>query len=464
MIKLINDENLNDQMAGNIVSLQGLLVTTDSSGNATFDGVPSATYPFSQMNPCIANPNPLPTVTAEPNKTVTAELHVRRIPSVIKIKQLTFTGNNPVDKDTDPLGFGPTGSADWEDGRPQEKQYPVAYARNKNVGLTAVFTVVTAPLCDESVEVKGSATFGSASLEWISSVTVHPGDKGKVLPGLTLTSNNALPDAVGIFESSDISWQMNPGKRGFSPAGVTRNVIYVTLGNPAGTPNYWTLLDVSCRGAQGETTESGLINKAFSRLKLGPGHAGISRKRDNQPLTYWKPMPPPNCARNTLQLLKFSGAGECGSWAAFLIDMYKVHGVTTADKVLIVRTQTAHPSEGFLVKHWVFRHPPPSKANAYTHTVPSECDKGVHLPGQNNSSPPASFYNHFIVRADGKFWDPSYGAGPFADQKSWENAAIDGLLLDLQSGGQRAGFDKSLNATTNILEFWSMSTWPYTKI
>ena len=66
-------------------------------------------------------------------------------------------------------------------------------------------------------------------------------------------------------------------------------------------------------------------------------------------------------------------------------------------------------------------------------------------------------------RADGKFWDPSYGAGPFAHQKAWESAAIDGLFRPAGAGAPpgtsvQTGFEKSLNASTKILEFWNLTT------
>lgn len=49
------------------------------------------------------------------------------------------------------------------------------------------------------------------------------------------------------------------------------------------------------------------------------------------------------------------------------------------------------------------------------------------IPGQGNAEPPQFFFNHFVVKYSGKVYDPSYGAGPFADEISHENAAIDGI-------------------------------------
>jgi len=53
------------------------------------------------------------------------------------------------------------------------------------------------------------------------------------------------------------------------------------------------------------------------------------------------------------------------------------------------------------------------------------------------------------VRYGGKYYDPSYGGGPFDDQKKWEEGAIDGLFQQSSSGaGKRAAFGAGI-----ILEF-----------
>jgi len=376
--------------------------------------------------------------------------------SVLSIKELTFAGNHVVEKDT----IGDFPSPEWVEGRAQSDQSPVSYARNTKISLRAKFKVTTAACrAGETVEITGTATMGAASLKWTKTVTVNPGDKEVTA---WMSSDNPLPNAVGIFENSTISWQMNPCNKGSSSAGSTLNLIYVTLADPSGTPNYWTLLDISCRAAAGETTAAGVISKAFDALR---GRA-ISRKRDGHDLTYWNPQGACSATNTELLLAAGNGAGQCGSWAEFLVDMYRVHGITNVDKILIVRTVAAWQGnlEGFLVKHWVFSHPPASAASSYTHWVPSQCTPGAYLPGQRNSAPPPAFLNHFIVRAEGKFWDPSYGAGPFVDQKAWENAAIDGLFNKVLPPGAptgttiQTGFDKSLNAATTIVEFWNLTT------
>lgn len=71
------------------------------------------------------------------------------------------------------------------------------------------------------------------------------------------------------------------------------------------------------------------------------------------------------------------------------------------------------------------------------------------MPGQGNPNPPGGFFNHFIVKYDGKYYDPSYGGGPFDTQNDWENASLDGFFIDtgLVVGGKRVQYAKKNDPT-----------------
>ncbi len=354
------------------------------------------------------------------------------------LKSVTFSSNHPVERDT--LGnFAPP---EWLKSR--SRQWPVCYTRHATVKLKARFLVTISPTATETVKVKGTAEIeGGGTLEWTGDVSVSSG--AKEVTTEVLSSNNPLPNAVARLERFTIQWEAQSPEEEWEYAGESRNVVYLTLKDPTGTPAYWTLLDVSCRGAPGATSESVLVRNAFFPLTTRT----IRRRRDSQPLTYWNPTT--TTAWNTQRLLAApDGSGQCGSWAEFLIDAYKVHGVTSAVKVIVVRTITTDFTSsrvGFLVKNWRFIGSG-SRSAPWTHILHTECVKQPGIPGQTNPNPPPAFYNHFIVSCFGNFYDPSYGAGPVSNQPSWENGAIDGLF----SGGL-AGYPKSANTTTNLLEF-----------
>ena len=235
-------------------------------------------------------------------------------------------------------------------------------------------------------------------------------------------------------------------------------MLYVVLGDPAsGWPVFWTLLDVSCRAAAQQTTDTGVIAAVYGPLSR---RDAIKRKRDGFDLTYWGTTwdYDQTKAMVTWQLLNYNNAsGQCGSWASFLLDMYRVHGITRGRKIALARSAIFWRGDGpigFLVKKWRFNTPPASSPNNWTHVYGKQCVLEHKAPGQGNPDPPPRFWNHYIVWIDGVYYDPSYGSGPFTSQGAWENGSIDGLL-DSRAPEWMCGFDKSLppNPTKNLLDF-----------
>lgn len=361
--------------------------------------------------------------------------------AALQVKSVTFSSNHPVERDT----LGTFSAPEWLRGR--RRQWPVCYTRGARVGLTACFEVVMAPSATESVSIRGRAQVGSATLEWSGSVSASP--SASEVRTASMTSSAALPNHVAYFRRVTIVWQAQPPGESWSSAGSSNHLLYLTLGSPQGTPCYWTLVDISCRGADGASTAADLVRRAYSQFPS----RHLRRKRDGRRLAYWNPAT--TRATDTQQLLaRGDGSGQCGSWSELLIDMYKVHGVASADKVLVVVSLPAwqSSSNGFLVKNWRFigtgSSPPP-----YTHSMGTECVELPGIPGQGNPNPPPAFYNHFIVRCLGDFYDPSYGGGPIGGQPVWENGAIDGLFR-----GGLAGYPKSSHSSSNLLQFWDLTT------
>lgn len=354
--------------------------------------------------------------------------------AVLSLKEVTFSANHLIDQDTQG-NFDPP---EWLMGR--AKQRPVCYTRNKNVKLKAKFEVMAPPTATETVKVKGVARLGSATLEWSGSVSVSPGST-EVATG-ELTSSAALPNHVACYDPATIQWEAEPPGEPAYLAGASENVMYITLGAPSGTPAYWTLLDISCRAAHGATSAAQLIQGAYvpftSRM--------LTRMRDGRGLTYWNPQTT-RATSTQLLLASGDGSGQCGSWAEFLIDMYKCHGESAMKIMVVVSLQHhAQGTAGFLVKNWLFigngSHPKP-----LSHVMDVDCI-AFPVPGQRNPNPPPAFFNHFIVWALGKLYDPSYGSPPFDTPLEWENASIDGLYA-----GQRCGYEKSNYSNQQLLQF-----------
>jgi hypothetical protein len=249
-----------------------------------------------------------------------------------------------------------------------------------------------------------------------------PGDS-EVTVSLT---SNPLAKEVGIFESSDITFEMNPATRGWAAAGATRNTLYVTLGNPSGSPNYWTLLDISCRGAAGKSTEDDFVKASFDpyRSTLGTGN-GFKRKRDDKELTYYKQgagTPSSGVFTCSDILSRGDGTGRCGGWARFLVAMHQVHGVTSSSVFGVVPID----ARLLIVRNCTFSGLG-SLGVPFTHKGKTECVKDAGIFGQGKDNPQFTFGDHALVKHATGIYDPSYGVGPKPDIRTWEDGGIAGI-------------------------------------
>jgi hypothetical protein len=369
---------------------------------------------------------------------------------ILEIYEITFAGNHIIEKDTQ----GNFAAPEWISGRAANQQSPVCYTRNNQIQISARFKVTNRPTENEGLEIRGTATFGAANLTWTDNTpTATTG--GNYLTPPTMTSDNPIPDQVDFYDPLVITWEYklnDDPTNTWKAAGTSSHVIYATLNNPVGgAAMYWTLIDVSCRNANGQATDAGVIANVFAPFGL----RNIVRKRDNVQLSYWNPGT--TRATNTAEMLRHrQGSGQCGAWAEFLVDMYKVHGINTGQKIYVANysyliskgivvgvAPTAANTYGFLVKNWNFNLPPASDGTALTHDLNTECVTAPGIPGQNNANPPPKFVNHFIVwsTTTNEYFDPSYGAGPFNNRGAWEAAAIDGLFN--HASPLRAGYDTS---------------------
>lgn len=393
------------------------------------------------------------------------DVRVCQLP-VLSLRSVVFEGH-AVDNDT--------GAAfslfHWLAGRDDaENRVPACYTRNTPVGIRVRLLVDTQPTEREPVRVTATSTFGATVLTWAFTADVAP---NAVSVAESLDSDVALPDVVEVYEDQEITWRYNPAGTGDVDAGSTRHLLYAVRADPlpsvaAGHDRcYWTVLDVACRPARGLSAERAVAEAIFDRF--ADLNTRIRRKRDNHRLGYWTAPGTEASGRSTTELLANAhGSGQCGAWAYFFLDCLRVHGIATARRVEVHRDPDANIC-GFLVKNWNFSPSagdvpddvkgfmafllytvPTSRKDAFTHLKNSECrtrpPNGV--PGQHNANPPPQFSNHFIVRYDGRVWDPSYGIGPFASFRAWEDAAIAGLYIHYR-GKLRAGYDTAKRIGTD---------------
>jgi hypothetical protein len=376
-------------------------------------------------------------------------VRVNQVEAQLQLERVDFAGGHPVDCDT----LGDFDGA-WVRGRNAPAQ-PInqaldqydavlCYRRNRHVRLSAELTVTQAPFPAENVTIRGRATFNGTQLEWTQpNVVIAPNQRTVQIQNLD--SDVALPNEVRAYPNVTITWEI-VGAGGARPIGQTTHTFYATLRDPAGgAPNYWTLLDLTCRGANAAHAPVNTANRLVAALNTvlagttGTGN-GYRRCRDGTRLSYWALGRNTPFVMTTADLLRDnSGTGRCNAWQSLFLDACRVHGITTAAAFNV----SPRPA-GFamIVKNVTYngagtQRAPNQPPFLYTGNV--DCVKANGVPGQGTDDPQFLFPNHAMVRYNNQIYDPSYGTGPFADLRAWDRASLDGIgmgIVQIQHNNQ----------------------------
>jgi len=256
----------------------------------------------------------------------------------------------------------------------------------------------------------------------------------------TISATPALPDQIDYIDLNDFLWGWQVGGSPLRYAGDTGGMwAGVTLADSPGTTYHETSLYHTCTIAKGRTDPNEAATSIWA-IFTSPGD-GVSKApyREDETLAwvggegleYWRTDSP---QQNLVGLLLVTD-GSCLAWADFLVNCLGVHGIA-ATSVQIRADATVNPPPpggsvaGFLVKNWTFTGGGTSGNPNWPYIYPTEATDGTGVPGQNNPDPPSDFFNHFITRRGADLLDPSYGAGPFANNNllQWETGSIDGYV------------------------------------
>jgi hypothetical protein len=298
---------------------------------------------------------------------------------------------------------------------------------------------------------------------------------------------NNLPNVVKAYDSFTITWQLNsnshpqqpgqPSDVGWVGIGTTNNPIYLTYADPVGFPTpkgvnlYWTLVHLGSKKAAGMNAETDVIDKVwedFTDRWVG--------RRDGTQLTYYKRAADEE--NRYLRQLLAEGSGQCGTWAALFLRVLRAQGIRKGQIIEVFNSDEPHDpvtgkplyydnrvpdwTTGILVKKWDFVGLGSSRVPGYPYKFPDEVRDLQGVKGQGNDNPPADFARHFIVRIEEagqpgqpvryKYYDPSYGTGPFDSEEDWENASLDRFVrVDVQVG--------DAGAKPNDLRIKEITTW-----
>ena len=262
----------------------------------------------------------------------------------LALQRVTFFGPDFINIVKDDGSSYPT--PQWE--RSKEPTYapsPVGYVRDSRM-VVEVTLQADGAISDGTIYIKGD---GPDGLEF--PVVQDTLSGGAVTAEL---QSDILPDHVEFWDVSEfqVTWLYARSADGpWHEAGVSQNQLYVTLGLPKTWPVYHTLIHLGCKNAQGESSESVVVDKIWHEFTDRD-----VRRMDTEQLRYWHEDMAE--ARNTADLL-LKMNGDCEAWASIFIDILKIQNIPA--NLYEVREKT-HPSEyGFLVKETGLTQEPSSE-------------------------------------------------------------------------------------------------------
>ena len=332
--------------------------------------------------------------------------------------------------------------------------YPVCYTRNSTIKMGAEFIIDPAPSGVVFI-VKGDSP-GSLDIP-VTTATLL----GNTIIMPPTDATNALANEIDLMNSLTIDWSIShdDGTNWYS-AGISSNMLYVTWTDPVQTNPIETFLHVGCESSDGVsgslgTNDDAVLSNVWTKLQT----KDISRASDGFPLTYygfydvnsngvWNEGTDidmnntSNCTPTTAEGLITNANGQCHSWVTFINEVMKAQGLSSVNGVTNKRVSLVMMGglPGFAIKNWAkggasgsywiidFYAEIDGSDPTEPGTYQAADDAGV--PAQGNSpNAPSSFQNHWIVKMENKYYDPSYAIGPFTDRKDYENAAFDGGIV-----------------------------------
>ena len=381
------------------------------------------------------------------------------------VRQFTFTGTDFTAVAVDcPSEFSCSdyGTPHWLDSNLDgdaedsgEHAYPSSYVRDGTVKLTSLrFGVMPGGLDLDDVPVRG---FGPDGV--IFEATGYTSGTQLIVPG-TVTATTSLPNAVAYYPTFEIAWEVALDGVHYYPAGTSRNPMYVTYNDPlgAGLESYFYISTQAAHGQAGVQDVVDAIWEEFTDRQVLNVYG--------EPLGYYRgQLCAADCTYYSADALVYHTNSQCGGWADLLIQCIRTQGISGTQFITIEPRGTPYlpgdcgsfpqPAAGFIVKNYFFQDASMGPCEPYplnfndpcgfysAWTTPTVTDL-PGLPGQDNPNPASWFARHFIVKFNGQYYDPAYGAGPFSgttDQATlaWERGAMAAYYGRAQMSPTRLG-------------------------
>jgi len=334
------------------------------------------------------------------------------------------------------------------------RQNPVSYRRNTRPTVDEAKWTVEPPEGFEGT----NKVLGSGS--YLFPETTATLTQSTLVAG-NMISYTSFTNAIAYVNPLTVNWYIHTATDEWLDGKRNDNPVYVTLATPQGTA-FHTCLHIGCTDAGGATDTTPAAQAIWGEftqhpLPSSPTVPVVYRVENPTMLTYYAHDFAHTNAFSTAELLA-GGDGNCYAWADFLRDCWRVQGIA-GGVITCVRPGfvSGHQCDAFLAKNWTF-----SGSGVSTTTVPfvyvvgNDVNPAFGAPGQGMGDPVESLFGqHFIVRYNLQFFDPSYGSGPFNTQLGWENSSLDGLMYWGLYGGRSARLTKMKDAAATETVFSS---------
>ena len=355
------------------------------------------------------------------NTSDTAEATVVQV----ALKSVTFLNNSTnlfaVKKDDGSAYSTPH----WQTSNDQ--QSPICYKRNTKMKVTVKFA---APgLNNTSVTIKGSGggfTFGGAN--GVSGIVSNG-----VLEITNLESDQNLPNTIAIYQPLIIDWQFKIGTASFLSSGKSENLAYIILEQPNSSILYHTVLNLSCKNANGKSAiDSSTVNAIYSEF--------TDRRVYNikgQLLKYWGSA---SGIEYDTQGLITTCNGTCQAWSDLMYDLIKCQSSSASIFQLIFMPKyDANAGESLDYNEMNFF----VKNGTYISSTTKPTLDGS-APGQGGIPCSQQWTTGHALNLYGTtYYDPSYGFTTSASIVSWQQSHMIG------TGKKVNGIQTYLNANAN---------------
>jgi hypothetical protein len=369
--------------------------------------------------------------------------------------QVQFSGAGSIAIREDSLGnlYGPV---QWKN---TGIRIPVAYTSGSTMFVMADFQFYCSNAPD-SVTIRG---LGNDTINFPAKTVALLAVSGTYTCSYPVTAASKAFKAgfVNYYAPFAIRWEISMDKGAkWLAADTTEHKVYVTRGTPmpefTSFRYYHTLLELSCKNAKGQNTDTGIISKCWAEFT---DQVVLNHKGDS--LHYYKTFNTGNT--NLPSLLRYKNA-QCYTFAQLFAALVKIQGVSrTNNYIFITPKSVSAPCGGtinrFLVKNWKFGVKSDAAAcpsfpyrNTYSgsYITPSgyvftsaDVTDQTGVNGQCNKNPASFFNNHQITNFDGVYYDACYGM-KFNSLTDIKMTAFDGWGVQVSAGSYNFTADMSL--------------------